>query len=120
MPTAENVSECLRDGESLQLHLEAAVRAAGDGLVYFVQCDERGPIKIGYTRGHKLKQRLSGLQVGSPFPLILRRTFPGTRELERKLHDLFRTERLTGEWFWATPELASVAHGKATPRLAHG
>jgi hypothetical protein len=105
---------------TLQEHLEAAVHDAGDEIVYFVQCDERGPIKIGHTRRDKLKQRMSVLQVGSPFPLILRRTFPGTRGLERKLHRLYRPLKMSGEWFWAAPDLAEVAHGLATPELAHG
>jgi hypothetical protein len=98
---------------SEQERLEIAVRNCADGLVYFVQMGDCGPIKIGRTSRDNLKQRLAALRTYSPWALHLRRTFPGTPAFEERLHHYFDAFRLEGEWFWPDPFLASVAHGNA-------
>lgn len=75
-------------------------------FVYFVDSD-RGPIKIGAAANPR--NRLSGLQVGSPHPLRLIAYCQGTVELERFLHAEFAADRLDGEWFRRTPEILATA-----------
>lgn len=101
-----------------QERLEEAVRACGDGIVYFAQAEPCGPIKIGYTTRPRLKARMSVIQTGCPFPLRLCRTFPGTRSLEAKLHRTFRKHHMHGEWFYPDPAVAAVAHATPTPEFA--
>lgn len=65
--------------------------------VYLVGSPLVTPVKIGTSRNPA--QRLSDLQIGSPVPLLLLWRTPGTRELERMLHDYFVHYRTHGEWF---------------------
>lgn len=65
--------------------------------VYLVGSPLVTPVKIGTSRNPA--QRLADLQVGSPVPLSLLWKTPGTRELERMLHDYFVHYRSHGEWF---------------------
>lgn len=88
-----------------------AVDATGGGVVYFVQCGDSGPIKIGHTTRERLKARLSVLQTGSPFPLHLRRVVAGTRQTEAAAQQFFRDLRLHGEWFYPDDDLIGVANG---------
>jgi hypothetical protein len=70
------------------------------GIVYFVQGHGSGPVKIGYT-DRPMDVRLAGLQTGSPVRLRVLATHAGDREMERRLHTMFRDWRLHGEWFRA-------------------
>lgn len=94
-------------------------------LVYFVQVESDGPIKIGATQ--KISSRLSTL--GSANPSVLRliafircpsydRAFYNENALHRKFH----ANRIRGEWFRPTDELldwlrddSSVTHVSASP-----
>ena len=80
------------------------------GLTYFVQAEHGGPIKIGRTDHHVSDRRLSSLQTGNPYRLVVRNELPGTHH-EGNLHHAFRAFRLMGEWFSPTPEIAGVANG---------
>ncbi len=75
-------------------------------FIYFAQRGENGPIKIGVT-GH-VKSRVSELQTNVAEPVRLLASFPGTRAMERALHDRFHAHRLKGEWFNPATEL--LAH----------
>lgn len=70
-------------------------------LVYFVQEDRGGPIKIGKTTGARLRQRIGDLQVAHSSQLVVRRLVRADKhaDLERDLHDLLADYRLRGEWF---------------------
>jgi hypothetical protein len=58
-----------------------------------------GPyVKIGWT-GDDLRNRISGIQVGTPELLTVYGTIPGTFRMERRLHVRFAQYRLRGEWF---------------------
>lgn len=72
-------------------------------MIYFIQADIGGPIKIGYAGD--VANRLRELQCGSPFPLVLLRVENGTLADEKRLHRHFAATRLHGEWFEPTPEL---------------
>lgn len=98
--------------------VDAAVAAMGDQVVYFVQCDDDGPVKIGATRADAVEQRLGVLQTGSPYRLNLRHVAPGDRGVERGLHRYFAHLRVRGEWFLADAELAALANAAVSPEAA--
>ncbi|MEU3434207.1 GIY-YIG nuclease family protein [Streptomyces sp. NPDC006863] len=67
--------------------------------VYAISSSEQpAPVKIGRTAN--VLRRLSQLQTASPIPLRVwwQRETPDP-ELERKLHQLFASQRISGEWF---------------------
>lgn len=84
------------------------------GFVYLIQCllpsGEPGPVKIGH-RALGSKNRLSGLQVGSPFQLIFlaEMKVPDARGFERLLHRVFSRDRVRGEWFGWSSMLDALA-----------
>lgn len=103
--------------EITQQQLEEAVLDAGDRIVYFLQVDPGGPIKIGYSRrGRNFERRIAALQSASAWPLKVTRTFPGTKSLEQRLHIVFAALRMRGEWFYPDPELCAVAHAALPDR----
>lgn len=66
--------------------------------VYFLRCGEY--IKIGKSRSsHTLQERISTLQTGNPYPLILLGLKAGGLKEEKKIHDRFRHLHHRGEWF---------------------
>lgn len=71
--------------------------------VYFIQCGEGGPIKIGIARDPA--KRLAGLQTGHFERLQLRALTTGGAKQERAYHDRFAAHRLHGEWFSPHPDL---------------
>ncbi len=77
-------------------------------MIYFIQAETVNHIKIGYVNGDDASDRLAELQVGSPVPLRLIGTMPGTMEDEKNLHRRFASSRLSGEWFRSTPELLQL------------
>lgn len=66
-------------------------------LVYFIQADIGGPIKIGVSAN--IDKRIAQLQLSCPFTLRLLLLVQGGYSVELKLHKLFHTSRLHGEWF---------------------
>jgi len=83
------------------------------GFVYFIQGAPGGNIKIGWALSPE--RRRSELQCGSPIPLSILASVPGTRELESEHHSRFAHLREHGEWFRPEPELleyiASLSEG---------
>jgi len=69
-----------------------------DQFVYFIQADEDGPIKIGFTAGDP-QSRLAQLQTGNPVALKLLGAIRGDTAKERELHAALAEWRLQGEWF---------------------
>ncbi len=68
-------------------------------VVYFVRCVVTGAIKIGFSED--ILARFRDLQSGAPEPLELVHTISGGIQEERRLHRLFASERMHGEWFRA-------------------
>lgn len=64
-------------------------------FVYFMYC--AGSIKIGYSRNPA--ERLRALSSMIPLEVHLLFILPGDRAEERRLHERFAAERLSGEWF---------------------
>ena len=75
-----------------------------DGFVYFIQEEESGNIKIGFSEKHP-KGRLKDFQTGNSNKLILLGYIEGTYEDESNLHREFYEERGNGEWFEPSPRL---------------
>jgi hypothetical protein len=68
--------------------------------LYFVQCGEDGPIKIGITGNPD--QRFRALRTACPYPLTVlycRGGFIDAPGYEAKLHRRYARYRLNGEWF---------------------
>lgn len=78
-----------------------------DQFVYFIQADESGPIKIGFTADDP-QRRLSQLQTGNPSALKLLGAIKGTTARERQFHADLAEWRLQGEWFQSHPTVLST------------
>lgn len=72
-------------------------------VVYFVQPEGGGPIKIGFSGS--IRSRLDAFATSCPFPLRVLGLVPGAMTLEASLHEEFRHTRIRGEWFHPTPDL---------------
>jgi len=77
-------------------------KKAKQEFTYFIQSENGGPIKIGYTRQDP-NQRLKDLQTGSPVKLKLLGAIKGNKEA--MLHHKFIEERSHGEWFEPSTKL---------------
>lgn len=77
-------------------------------MIYFVQADIIGYIKIGHSSQAKLAKRLVALQTGSPVLLRVLATTPGGRERKQEFHLRFGPHRLHGEWFQPCAELVRL------------
>jgi hypothetical protein len=97
---------------SLRSFGQTCRHAAGSLKIYFIQQEDRGPVKIGFGEP---AGRLSELQCGNPQTLYLRATCGGGRSEERRLHKALESYRVRGEWFdwvYPIPELvAKIASG---------
>lgn len=74
-------------------------------MIYFLQADIIGRIKIGHTSKANADSRLEALRTASPVPLRLLATMKGNRTREQRLHLRFAASRVHGEWFEPTPKL---------------
>lgn len=77
--------------------------------MYFIQCGEGGPIKIGIS--HNPNVRLRALQTAAPYQLRLVLASGPVAHAERYeawLHALHADSRLNGEWF--LPSAALLSH----------
>jgi hypothetical protein len=76
-------------------------------FVYAIYCPNKNEVKIGYATD-PLK-RLASLQTGTTDRLDLLFTFRGGLEEEKQLHERFKTQRISGEWFsYDTPFSESI------------
>ena len=66
-------------------------------MIYFIQPDCGGPIKIGHSVN--VAKRLNQLQGAHYEKLDVLLCMPGRKDLESKLHERFNALRLRGEWF---------------------
>lgn len=77
--------------------------------LYILQAgDEKGPVKIGHSRN--IAKRIESLQTGNPLPIRLLAKVPRTdaAKLERGLHGMLAADRLEGEWFRYSENVANV------------
>lgn len=98
-------------------HARKYVRDSGKCWIYFIQESEAGsPVKIGIARN--VDQRLSELQTGNAFQLVIRAKIEGDEHDEMLLHQQFASDRIRGEWFWpskAMEEVAGTSLGASDP-----
>lgn len=73
--------------------------------VYFIQAGDGGPVKIGCSCS--VPERLSVLQIGNAEPLRVLATTPGAFAEEHRLHALFKSDLISGEWFRPSLNLMS-------------
>ncbi len=85
-------------------------------MIYFIEAIGVGNIKIGFTDHDDAVVRMAQLQTGSPVPLRLLGTIPGSLEDEKDLHRSFASARVTGEWFRPVPELVALVNAPELPR----
>lgn len=69
-------------------------------MIYFITDGEY--VKIGFTSGSDVDNRLNALQIGNARKLTLLATIEGGRESELALHSVFEGLRVRGEWFKLT------------------
>ncbi|TRD03818.1 GIY-YIG nuclease family protein [Mesorhizobium sp. WSM4303] len=67
-------------------------------MIYFIQCGEDGPIKIGVTDSAP-HARMAHFQLGCPYDLILLGATDGDGRVERQLHQRHIQDHIRGEWF---------------------
>ena len=84
--------------------------------VYFIL--GRNEMKIGYTGG-SMDNRMSSLQTGSSFPLLLMKVIPnGTMKDERRFHRRFKHLHIRGEWFHFQDDLRWFVQPEVEERRA--
>lgn len=81
--------------------------------IYVLRSDNL--IKIGFTEN--LRQRVQGIIASVPIPVEFVGHMPGDRTLEAHLHERFKSERFSGEWFVETREMRIAFDAVLTPRL---
>lgn len=84
------------------------------GVVYFIQAQGVGLIKIGFTARNP-RVRLASLRTGSPVPLVPLGFVTGLQNEEGELHTRFIASRAHGEWFHPTPDLLAFIDEFAFP-----
>lgn len=84
------------------------------GYVYFIQGEQGGPVKIGWTTN--ILSRIRSLQTGYPYKLILLGSMRGEPKVEARLHRRFRAERISEdrEWFNASRRLIAFIASQNT------
>jgi hypothetical protein len=80
-------------------------------MIYFIQIEEYGPIKVGYTYERTAERRLTGLQTACPYRLILRGVIQGDESEESKILKYLAAHRLRGEWFAPHPFVIDTIQG---------
>ena len=82
-------------------------------LVYFIQCGDNGPIKIGTSVNPD--RRLFEYRIGCPYPLKFIGVMNGNRHLEKRLHKMFAEFNIQREWFEPVPELIKFIEANSEP-----
>lgn len=94
-----------RRRDQVRAGLDPKIKRASS-LVYFLQSEDGGPIKIGAT--NDVAKRMFELQTARADKLVLLTAVPGDMMLERSLHLHFAAARVKGEWFTPVPELVRL------------
>ena len=67
-------------------------------MIYFILDPAAEAVKIGFTRSPG-NRRFKQLKTGNPKPTVLLGMIPGSKTVEREIHDHFQPQWLRGEWF---------------------
>lgn len=87
------------------------IRRPRPSVVYFLQVETSGPVKIGCTTGD-VYTRVRALQQASPYVLRWIGFFVGTRADERAAHNQLAAHRLRNEWFHPHPDVIAFVRVK--------
>jgi Meiotically up-regulated gene 113 len=94
-----------------QLPKRQRLSTARMAMVYFILHGNKR-VKIGFSV--QVDRRLSEIQVSLPSKAKILYLTPGDTELEKRLHQLFAADRVSGEWFYYSPAIrAWIAADKA-------
>jgi hypothetical protein len=98
----EKEREYKRKIQQRQNH-ESVQKGCFPGYIYFMQGQNGGPVKIGFTKS--VETRIKEIQTGHPDTLVCLDFFPGNMEMESLIHkDLSKYRiRPNGEWFKPDP-----------------
>ena len=88
------------------------IRHPQQSFVYFIESEESGCIKIGFSVD--VERRLSGLRSATPCKLNLLLAVPGGPLEEARLHGAFLKEHKSGEWFHGYGRLRSFVEWLVT------
>jgi hypothetical protein len=87
------------------------------GVVYFVEAEGTGFIKIGKT--NNIEKRLRSLQTATPHRLILRKCLTGATH-EKNMHDFYKEYKIRGEWYKLDGKLKDYVDSLPDPSLKDG
>lgn len=74
--------------------------------LYFMQCGDGGPVKIGFSRA--VEKRVAAIQLASPYQITLLASAVVARCEEKRLHHVLGRHWLRGEWFTPHPEVMAA------------
>lgn len=86
-------------------------------FVYFIT---HGPQRVKIGTASNVRARLKALQTGLSGRAYVFYTTPGDRKLEADLHQMFATDRLSGEWFIFSKAIRGWIETDERHRLAEG
>jgi hypothetical protein len=90
--------------------------SGGDAWIYFLQGDDGGPIKIGFSYRDP-RSRRDAVQTGYPFgELRIVGLMRGPMQTERLLHRRFSSAAMRGEWFHPTPPVLEFVRSLPVPK----
>lgn len=87
-------------------------------MIYFLQCGEDGPIKIGHTQG-SVVGRVNQIQQASPYILRVLGVHEGVHADEIGLHKQFSEFRFRNEWFHPVEPIFKHIADRGGMRLYH-
>jgi hypothetical protein len=82
-------------------------------MVYFIRHGNKR-VKIGFSV--QVDRRLSEIQCSLPGKAKILYLTPGDTNLEKKLHQLFAADRVSGEWFYYSPAIRAWIEADKTRR----
>lgn len=77
--------------------------------IYFIQAQDNGPIKIGFT-GDNPRKRMVKIQSDCPWPVQLLGAIEGTVSQEKQIHLVLARYKTQGEWFEPHPHVVAAVN----------
>jgi hypothetical protein len=80
-------------------------------MIYFIETE--GMVKIGYSNDPR--RRFHNLSIGCPTRCTLVAVIEGGKVEEKRIHEMFKADRIRGEWFKFTVEINTFMRERALP-----
>ena len=77
-------------------------------MIYVIQGQMGGEVKIGYTAASSVTSRVGAIERKEGRKMRVLRSMEGTKAHEAALHDRFKEHRISGEWFAPHPDLMAA------------